>query len=46
MSQCFKCWKDVDEDPYVNGTLFEDDDAFIWYCQQCTEATTFKEVKL
>lgn len=37
MSYCWHCNKDVDENPYCQGTLFEDDDAFIWYCESCTE---------
>lgn len=35
MSYCFKCSKHVDEDPYIDGILFEDDDAFIWHCTSC-----------
>jgi hypothetical protein len=33
---CSRCHQDIPNvGPYTTGFVFEDNDAFIWYCQSC-----------
>lgn len=40
---CWKCNKKFEWNQELNGYLFENDDAHIWYCEECYNKTKLKK---